>query len=89
MKRLYFNIAHHIFHYIILVIILSTGISMYIYFRSYPVLQLIIGIATSLFYVLWGIVHHYVDNDLSLKIVVEYLSIAIFAIIVLWNVLIL
>ncbi len=89
MKKIAYDITHHIFHYIILVTILLGGFGAFFSFRNYPVIQLLIGITTALSYALWGIMHHFVDRDLSIKIVIEYLAISAFAIIILWNVLIL
>ncbi len=89
MKKVVFEASHHIFHYLILLILISGGLTAFLSSRNYPLIQLLVGIVTSLSYVVWGIVHHFVDRDLSLKIVIEYLAVALFAIIVLWNVLIL
>lgn len=89
MKRFAYDFTHHIFHYLILFLIIFSGMAAFFSFRNYPVVQLLIGVVTALFYVIWGIVHHFVDKDLSVKIVIEYLAVAIFAIIVIWNVLIL
>lgn len=89
MKRFIYDITHHIFHYFILLTIIIGGLGAFFSFRAYPVIQLLVGITTAIFYVIWGIVHHFVDRDLSVKIVIEYLIVAIFAIVILWNVLIL
>lgn len=88
MKKTVYDISHHLFHYLILFTIIFAGLAAFFSFRNYPMIQLLIGIVTSLSYVLWGIVHHIVDHDLSIKIIVEYLAVGIFAIILLWNVLI-
>lgn len=88
MRRAFHSVVHHTFHYIVLMMILIGGIFSFISFRNYPVLQLLIGVITCLLYFLWGVVHHFVDGNLSVKIVIEYLSVTIFAIIILWNVII-
>lgn len=88
MKTFFYDTAHHIFHYLILLTIIVGGLGAFFSFRAYPMIQLLIGITTALFYVIWGIVHHFVDHDLSVKIVIEYLIVAIFAIVILWNILI-
>ncbi len=88
-SRRLFDFSHHLFHYIVLTLILIGGLSAFFSFRNYPVIQLLIGIVMALSYVLWGIIHHYVDRDLSIKIVIEFVTIAVFVIIILWNVLIL
>ncbi len=88
MKKVMYDVTHHVFHYIILVMIITGGLSAFFSFRNYPMIQLLIGITTSLLYAVWGMVHHLVDRDLSIQIIIEYLAVAIFAIIILWNVLI-
>lgn len=40
--------------------------------------QIGVVIATTFFYVLWGIMHHLLNHDLSTKIVIEYVLIGIF-----------
>ncbi|MBI2029717.1 hypothetical protein HYT02_04830 [Candidatus Gottesmanbacteria bacterium] len=87
-SRKLFDFSHHIFHYLVLTIILVGGLTAFFSFRNYPVIQFLIGIGISLTYVLWGIIHHYIDRDLSIKIVIEFAVIAVFVIIILWNVLI-
>lgn len=89
MRKTIYDITHHVFHYVILITILFGGLSAFFSFRNYPVIQLLIGVITAISYAIWGIVHHFVDRDLSAKIIIEYLTISIFAIIILWNVLIL
>lgn len=87
MKKLAIEISHHFISYSILSVILLAGIMMFVYFRSYPVLQFLVGTSTALSYALWGIIHHWTEGELNLKIVVEYLTVAAFAIVVLWNIL--
>lgn len=88
MKKIGSEFIHHLFHYAILISIFLGGITMFILYRAFPYVQLLVGTTTAVSYIVWGIVHHYIDEDLSLKIIMEYLSIGIFAIIILWNVLV-
>ena len=89
MKRFVYDITHHFFHYFILLMIIFSGLAAFFSFRNYPMVQLLVGIVTALSYVIWGIVHHFVDKDLNVKVIIEYLAVAIFAIIILWNLLVL
>ncbi len=70
-------------NYIVLVIILALGVASFIYVRPDTTLQLIIGIATSLAYVCWGLIHHALNRDLHTKVVVEYVLIGAIAIVLL------
>lgn len=70
-------------HYVILLLILGVGVSAFMYVRPNVSLQLVIGIATSIAYILWGIVHHIIQKNLHQKVVVEYLLIGAIAIVLL------
>ncbi len=43
-------------------------------------LQMLVFTVTTLFYVLWGILYHKINHDLTVKIVVEYVLIGCFGI---------
>ena len=49
--------------------------------------QLIVGVITSISYVLWGLIHHALQKDLHKRIVVEYILIGAIAIILLATIL--
>lgn len=46
--------------------------------RHYHGQQLIVTAAAAVFYVLWGIVHHWMEKRLNLEIVLEYFLIGFF-----------
>lgn len=75
-------------HQIILLCILATGLTAFYYVRSNTMLQFIIGSATSVAYVFWGIIHHMIQKDLHLNVVIEYILMATIAIVILATVLI-
>lgn len=75
MKNNYENFTH----FLILVAILSFGLLFYFLNIGNPKGQFIVGTLLSLSYFLWGVVSHYHKGDLHLKIVVEYLLIALLA----------
>ncbi len=70
-------------HLIVLIIILFSGIATFISLAPNRQLQFIVGIATSVAYVLWGILHHSISGDLHKKIVVEYILISSIAVLLL------
>jgi len=74
---------HILVQYIVLVLILLAGIISFYLVRGNPTLQFRIGIITSISYVVWGILHHTLENNLHKKIVVEYLLIGAIAIVLL------
>lgn len=73
----------HIFPYLILVLILSFGFGSLMIFSGNKFLQFKIGVVTAFLYVVWGVVHHLLEGSLYLKIVVEYIFVALLAIAIL------
>lgn len=72
-----------IYHYASLILILLLGLIMFYLNIGFPNRQLLVIILISFFYVMWGIIHHFLQGDLHPKIVVEYILIAIIAIMLL------
>lgn len=77
----------HIMHYFVLCLILTGGIATFYYVRPNVSLQFIVGITTSVFYVMWGLIHHMINKDLHRKVVVEYLLIGTIAVVLLATIL--
>ncbi len=73
----------HLLYYLILVAILGFGVVLFHLFAGYPPKQFIIVCLSALSYVVWGIVYHQIEGDLHPRIVVEYLLIAILAMLLL------
>lgn len=65
----------HFFHFIVLVIILVSGVGMFMMAKDNNFLQLLIGVVTSMAYIAWGIIHHYLQGDIHRKVVIEYVFI--------------
>lgn len=72
--------AASFFHTFILLCILGGGVAAFYYVRPNASLQFIVGIVTSISYVLWGLIHHILQKDLHLKVVIEYMLIGAIAI---------
>lgn len=68
------RISDHTIYYISLVTILSLSFVL-AYSSSDRGFQIGVIIATTFFYVLWGILHHLMSHDLTMKIVLEYILI--------------
>lgn len=78
------KIKHHsIISYIFLVLLLLLAVLGTFYYQGYGQKQLIVIELTALLYFLWGVLIHYLEGDLHIKIVVEYLLIAVLAMIIL------
>lgn len=74
-------------HLAVLIVILVSGVAAFFLIHGDSRAQLSVGIATSVAYVAWGLIHHAIAGDLHKKIVVEYLLVGAVAILVLINVL--
>lgn len=73
------DIKIHLSHYLSLLVILNIGLGAFFFFRFNPSYQATVIVVTSLAYVFWGIIHHFLCEDLHVKIVLEYLLIALLA----------
>lgn len=71
----------HLVHYTTILGIILLGIALLILFSANRGIQLVILITISLLYLAYGILHHSLEHDLTLKIVVEYVLVAVLAIV--------
>lgn len=67
---------HRLPHYVTLYGILGLSVVGLFLFNWDKNFQIALVIAAALSYVCWGIVHHWLHNDLYLEVVVEYVVIA-------------
>jgi len=72
---MYKKFRKHLGYYISLLAVLSLGLILIFLTRPNIVLQGFVILLTVLFYVFWGILHHLINHELTLKIVVEYVLI--------------
>ncbi len=69
--------------YLVLVIGLLTGLTFFFGYLGVPQIEKGAIIGFSVFYFLWGIVHHWHLDELHIKIVLEYLLISLFGAVIL------
>jgi hypothetical protein len=77
--------AKHLSHFMVLFGILLAGFAGMILFSYDKNFQEAIAIATASSYASWGIVHHYLHNDLHFEVIIEYIVVALFGLIVLFS----
>lgn len=77
MKELIKDIKKHANHYLVLLVILDLGAGMFYFLRFNPSYQALVLLSTSIAYVAWGMIHHWLEEDLHLKVILEYLLIAL------------
>ena len=69
----------HLNHYLVLLTILNLGVGMFYFLRFNPIYQIAVMAVTGMAYVLWGVIHHWHEEDLHPKIILEYILIALLA----------
>lgn len=74
----------HIGYYLSLILLLIFGFLLIYLVSPNRQLQMLIFVITTLFYIILGIVHHKINHDLTIKIVVEYILIGCFGIAVIF-----
>ena len=79
---------HHIFQYSILFLLLITGFFAFTRLTGHRHEQIKIATLTGLAYAVWGCFHHLYDQDLSWKVMIEYVSLALLGSVLLWLLLI-
>lgn len=62
-------------YYISLIFILCLGLFFIILAAPNKNLQLILVLLTTLFYILFGMIHHLINHDLSIRIMIQYIII--------------
>ena len=69
------NLSKHLGYYVPLLAMLLFAIFLIPRLSYARQLQMTLVIATAIFYVVWGIVHHIIHHDITAKIVIEYVLI--------------
>jgi uncharacterized membrane protein YjjP (DUF1212 family) len=83
MKKLIADMKEHSNHYLVLVFILAFGALAFFYFQRIPQVQILSVFITAVFYVVWGVVHHHLEGDLHLRVVLEYAAVALLGFLIL------
>jgi hypothetical protein len=79
------NIEKHLVHYLFLIAILVVGFGSFFLASYDKTLQVKIIFLISASYFFWGMIHHFLKDDLNLKIMIEYLLISALAFLVLFS----
>ena len=85
MITLFSNIKSHWSHYVALLAILAFGIFSFWFFRRTPQAQVFSAFLTASFYVAWGTIHHYLEGDLHLRVILEYVAVALLGFLILFS----
>lgn len=74
-------------NFIVLFIILVTGIVTFWGSQGDRTIQMFTGIATAVAYVVWGIIYHALEGDLHVKVMIEYSLVGVIAVVLLLTIL--
>lgn len=74
------NMKKHLGYYLALTAVLLVGLVGIFLVGVDKQLRLIIIMSMASWYILWGLLHHYIHHDMHIKIVLEYVLIGSFAI---------
>ncbi len=75
MKR-FWRYLEHALDFSLLILILAGALYGLYYYRNLVRAQMTITLSLGVAYVLWGILHHWHEKNLKVKIIWEYVSIA-------------
>ncbi len=78
--------THHITHYLSLVGLVGLSLAGLIIFQYDKVFQSAISIGVGVGFVVWGVVHHHIHDDLHHKIILEYVATALLGVTILLSV---
>lgn len=70
-------------YFLTLVLVLALSTCFFYLLAGFPHKQFALIILAAIFYFVWGVAHHLIKGDFHLKIMLEYLLIAILAVILL------
>ncbi|MBI4080321.1 MAG: hypothetical protein HY430_00960 [Candidatus Levybacteria bacterium] len=65
----------HAKYYVSLLIALSLGGVFLAFSSAENDMKMMVAMIMAFFYVVWGIIHHYLEHDVNAKIVIEYVLI--------------
>lgn len=78
------KLKKHTGYYFSLFIILMLGLLLTFLATPNFMFQTIVILMTIFFYVLWGILHHLINHELTVKIVIEYILIGLLGVSILF-----
>lgn len=76
------KIKKHFWYYLTFIFMELAGLLTVFYFAYDKTMRMIAIILMALFYLFWGILHHYTYHNITVKIVIEYILIALLGIVV-------
>ncbi|MGD8744195.1 MAG: hypothetical protein PVJ52_01190 [Candidatus Woesebacteria bacterium] len=79
--------SNRLSHYLPLIGIIITGLLGFVLFSYDKAFQSVLLVAVATSYVVWGVIHHKIHDDLYLAVVVEYIVIATLGLVIVFSLL--
>lgn len=83
MKDFLHDITKHSAHYLSLIGIIGAGFLGFLLFPYDQIFRSTVVVALGISFVIWGVVHHFIHEDLHIKVVWEYIMTALLATVIL------
>ena len=74
-------------HYLPLIALFMFVLFAFVFFSYDTLLLGVVSVSAAVFYVLWGIIHHYIHKDLYASVVVEYILVASLGLVIIFSLL--
>lgn len=68
----------HVKHYLLLVVGIFVVAILFVFFKYNLEVQSILAFIGSLYYILWGIIHHIIERRITKLIALEYILVGVF-----------
>jgi uncharacterized membrane protein len=75
----------HVKHYLLLVVGIFVVAILFVFFKYNLEVQSILAFIGSLYYILWGIIHHIIERRITKLIALEYILVGVFVFVLIFT----
>lgn len=76
---------NHIKHYLLLVVGILIVAVLFVFFKYNLEVQTLLAFIGSLYYILWGIIHHIIEKRITKLIALEYFFVGVFVFVLIFT----
>jgi len=76
---------NHIKHYLLLVVGILIIAVLFVFFKYNLEVQTLLAFIGSLYYILWGIIHHIIEKRITKLIALEYVLVGVFVFVLIFT----
>lgn len=81
----YMREDNHIKHYLLLVVGILIIAVLFVFFKYNLEVQTLLAFIGSLYYILWGIIHHIIEKRITKLIALEYVLVGVFVFVLIFT----